>query len=111
MLNAAKEFEAEDRAILEAIETRNRLEAQALDLKNKLDDELSSLDEDDKDTIREACTEVLEFIDDNPANPDTLEDYKEKLIEFDELVKPLLSNAQEAGYGHDDDEDWEHDEL
>lgn len=113
MLKAAREFEAEDQRILETIETRNRLESQALDLKSKLDEELSSLDEDDKETIREACTEALEFIEDNPSNTgDSLEDYKEKLAEFEELVQPILGSAQETGKAYeDDDEDWEHDDL
>jgi len=113
MLKSAAEFEAEDRAILETVETRNRLESQALDLKSKLDDELSSMDEDDKETIREACAEALEFIEETPSNTaESLEDYKEKLAEFEELVQPILGNAQQTGEAYeDDDEDWEHDDL
>merc|ERR1719150_315027 len=115
MLHSAKEFEEEDRRTLETIEARNRLEGQALDLKNKLDDELSSLPEDDLETLREMCTEVLDFIDNPPAVPDALEDYKEKLAEFQESVQPILNDFQSQGAnsGDDwnDDDDWERDEL
>merc|ERR1719150_2898737 len=109
MLNSAKEFEEEDRRTLETIQARNQLEGQALDLKNKLDDELSSLPEDDLETLREMCTEVLEFIEDTPAVPDALEDYKEKLAEFQESIQPILSdfNAQDGQGYEDDDDDWE----
>lgn len=115
MLNSAKEFEEEDRRTLETIQTRNQLEGQALDLKNKLDDELKSLPEDDLETLREMCTEVLDFIEDTPAVPDALEDYQEKLAEFQESVQPILNDfhSQGGNNGDDwnDDDDWERDEL
>lgn len=111
MKRNAEAFAEEDRDTLEAIDFRNRLESQALDIKNKLDEELSSLPEDDRETLRETCDEVLQFVDEIPALADSLEDYREKFAEWEDVVTPLLSDAH-AGQGYeDDDEDWEHDEL
>merc|ERR1719384_1889209 len=115
MIESAKRFEAEDKRMRETVETRNQLESQALTLLSQIDDEEKlggKLSEDDKETIREACEEVNQFIQDNPDAD--LEDYKEKLQELQELVNPIVSGVYEGagGDGEDDDDDWdEHDEL
>jgi len=117
MIASAKRFEAEDKRMRETVETRNQLESQALSLLSGIDDEEKlggKLSEDDKETIREACEEVNQFIQDNPDAD--LEDYKEKLQELTELVNPIVSGVYEGaggdgGFEEDDDEDWEHDEL
>merc|ERR1712241_1598418 len=117
MIESAKRFEAEDKRMRETVETRNQLEGQALTLLSQIDDDEKlggKLSEDDKDTIREACEEVTQFIQENPDAD--LEDYKEKLQELQELVNPIVSGVYEGGEGgdgdfEDDDEDWDHDEL
>merc|ERR1712038_356578 len=115
MIESAKRFEAEDKRMRETVETRNQLEAQALTLLSQIDDDEKlggKLSEDDKDTIREACEEVTQFIQENPDAD--LEDFKEKLQELQELVNPIVSGVYEGGEGggdfEDDDEDWDHDE-
>merc|ERR1711978_759899 len=117
MIESAKRFEAEDKRLRETVETRNQLESQAFSLLSQIDDEEKlggKLSEDDKETIREACEEVTQFIQENPDAD--LEDFKEKLQELQELVNPIVSGVYEGGEGgagdfEDDDEDWDHDEL
>merc|ERR1719445_985564 len=110
MIASAKRFEAEDKRMRETVETRNQLEGKALTLLSQIDDEEKlggKLSEDDKETIREACEEVNQFIQDNPDAD--LEDYKEKLQELQELVNPIVSGVYEGAGGEggfeDDDED------
>merc|ERR1712003_578310 len=115
MIESAKRFEAEDKRLRETVETRNQLESQAFSLLSQIDDEEKlggKLSEDDKETIREACEEVTQFIQENPDAD--LEDFKEKLQELQELVNPIVSGVYEGagGDGGDEDDDWDdHDEL
>jgi len=119
MIESAKRFEEEDRIMRETVQTRNELESTAFSLLSQIDDEEKlggKLEEDDKETIREACEEVTAFISDNPDAD--LEDYKEKLNELKELINPIIEAAggnmggEEGGYEDDDDDDWDdHDEL
>merc|ERR1712014_470259 len=117
MIESANRFAAEDKRLRETVETRNQLESQAFSLMSQIDDEEKlggKLSEDDKETIREACEEVTNFISENPDAD--LEDYKEKLQELQELVDPIVSGVYEGAGGDggydDDDDDWDdHDEL
>merc|ERR1719260_50824 len=91
MIESAKRFEEEDRIMRDTVQTRNELESTAFSLLSQIDDEEKlggRLEEDDKETIREACEEVTAFISDNPDAD--LEDYKEKLNELKELVNPIV---------------------
>merc|ERR1712113_1365606 len=100
MIESAKRFEAEDKRLRETVETRNQLESQAFSLLSQIDDEEklgSKLSEDDKETIREACEEVTQFIQENPDAD--LEDFKEKLQELQELVNPIVSGVYEGAEG------------
>jgi len=118
MIESAKRFEEEDRIMRDTVQTRNELESTAFSLLSQIDDEEKlggRLEEDDKETIREACEEVTAFISDNPDAD--LEDYKEKLNELKELINPIIEAAGgnmggDEAYEDDDDEDWDdHDEL
>jgi len=118
MIESAKRFEEDDRIVRETVQTRNELESKAFSLLSQIDDDEKlggKLEEDDKETIREACEEITEFISDNPDAD--LEDFKEKLNELDELVNPIIqaaggSTGGEGAYEDDDDDEWEdHDEL
>merc|ERR1719186_1046045 len=113
MIESAKRFEEEDRILRDTVQTRNELESTAFSILSQIDDEEKlggRLSEDDKETIREACDEITQFISDNPDAD--LEDYKEKLNELKELIDPIIEAAGgnmgggEGGY-EDDDEDWD----
>merc|ERR1712117_207720 len=109
MIESAKRFEEEDRIMRDTVQTRNELESTAFSLLSQIDDEEKlggRLEEDDKETIREACEEVTAFIADNPDAD--LEDYKEKLNELKELINPIIEAAGgnmggDGGYEDDDD--------
>jgi len=119
MIESAKRFEEEDRIVRDTVQARNELESTAFSLLSQIDDEEKlggRLEDDDKETIREACEEVNEFIADNPDAD--LEDYKEKLNELQELVNPIVEavggdmGGGPAGDYEDDDDEWDdHDEL
>merc|ERR1711972_1174299 len=117
MIESAKRFEEEDRIVRDTVQARNELESTAFSILSQIDDEEKlggRLSEDDKETIREACEEVNQFISENPDAD--LEDYKEKLQELQELVNPIVSGVYEGAGGDggydDDDDDWDdHDEL
>merc|ERR1719427_833456 len=109
MIESAKRFEEEDRIMRDTVQTRNELESTAFSLLSQIDDEEKlgeRLEDDDKETIREACEVVTAFIKDNPDAD--LEDFKEKLNELKEIINPIMESAGGAGgdgaYDEDDDE-------
>merc|ERR1711978_254958 len=99
----------------ETVEARNQLEGTAFSLLSQLDDEEKlggKLEEEDKDTIREAAEEAQTWVQENPDAE--LEDYKEKLQELNEVVQPIVSEIYqgeggEGGGDYDDDDDEDHD--
>merc|ERR1711994_95648 len=100
MIRTAAQFEEEDKRLRETVEARNQLEGTAFSLLSQIDDDEKlggKLSEEDKDTIREACEEVTQFIQENPDAD--LEDFKEKLQELQELVNPIVSGVYEGGDG------------
>merc|ERR1719410_1989519 len=119
MIRSAKEFEEEDKRTRETVEARNQLEGTAFSMLSQIEDEEKlggQLSEDDKETIKEACEEATSWVTDNPDAE--LEDYKEKLQELNEIIKPIVEDLQGAGgggggggYDDDDDDDDDHDEL
>merc|ERR1719150_1131476 len=109
MIRSAKEFEEEDKRTRETVEARNQLEGTAFSMLSQIEDEEKlggKLSEDDKETIKEACEEATQWVTDNPDAE--LEDYKEKLQELNEIIKPIMEDVQGgpgAGGGGDYDDD------
>merc|ERR1719461_2562615 len=67
----------------ETIDAKNSLEGYAYSMKNTVNDEDKlgdKIDEDDKETIEEAVSEVIDWLDENPEAEK--EEYEEKLKEF-----------------------------
>jgi heat shock protein 5 len=122
MVREAEEFADEDKAQKENIDARNKLEGYAYSMRNTITDEEKlggKIEDDDKETIEEAITETIDWLDENPeAEKD---DYAEKLTELEEICNPIVEPLyQEHGMpgaegGDDDDEDDfdddDHDEL
>lgn len=83
------------------------------------------IEEDDKETIEEAVTETIDWLDENPDAEK--EDYEEKQKELEEICNPIMTKlyqehgapGQEGGEFDDDDDDddefddddEDHDEL
>jgi heat shock protein 5 len=114
MISEAKDYEAEDSLVRQRIEKRNSLEGLAYSTKNSAADEErlgSKLSSEDKETVISASNDVIEWLDENPDAP--LEEYEEKLEEFQNLVYPIMKNLGGSGGDEDLDEDFipSHDEL
>jgi len=112
----AEQYEEKDALIRQVIEARNKLESSALNLKSALGDrdKFEGIPEEDEETLKDACDDVLSWLEDNPnENMEDLEDYlvdlKEHQEEFDELVQPIIGQ-QTSDHEHDWDDD-DHDEL
>jgi len=119
MVREAEEFAESDKLVRQTIEARNKLEGYAFNMRNQIEDEdklADKLSEEDKETINDALTETIEWLDDNPEAE--LEDYEEQLSIIEAVCNPIISEIYQAGGMGDDDEDFdddfddfEHDEL
>merc|ERR1712146_660924 len=124
MVQEAEEFAEEDKKMKERVDKRNGLEGYAYSLRNSLTDEekgvADKIDDDDKETLEEAITEVLDWLDDNQEAD--AEEYDEKQKELESVANPIMQKIYAAGGGAPggddedfdddfDDEDFDHDEL
>jgi heat shock protein 5 len=100
MLQAAEKFAEQDKKVKETVEAKNHLESSVYTLKTQIDDPEklgSKVSDADKETLKEACNDVIEWLETNTdAERD---DYKEKQAEFDEIVQPILKDMYQAGGG------------
>jgi len=124
MVQEAEEYAEEDKRMKERVDKRNGLEGYAYSLRNSLTDEekgvADKIDDDDKETLEEAITEVLDWLDDNQEAD--AEEYEEKQKELESVANPIMQKIYAAGGGAPggddedfdddfDDEDFDHDEL
>merc|ERR1712223_617827 len=112
MVREAEEFAEEDKIMKETIDARSGLEGYAYSMKNTVNDEDKlgdKIDEDDKETIEEAVSEAIDWLDENPEAEK--EEYEEKLKELEGICNPIVQRLyQEHGVpGNDEDEDEEDD--
>ena len=108
MIREAEEFAEEDKEMKGKVDSRNALEGYAYNMKNQINDEEKlggKIDDDDKETIEEAVTEAIDWLDENPdADKEELD---EKLKELEGVCNPIVSKIyQEAGGGDDDDDEF-----
>jgi len=100
MVKEAEEFEEEDKATAEKIQSRNNLESMAYSIRNQVKDEEKlggKLDEEEKETITAAVKEAIDWLDEN-ADADK-DDIEEQLKKFQEAVQPIMSKYQGAAGG------------
>ncbi|CAK0784735.1 Luminal-binding protein 3 [Coccomyxa viridis] len=112
MVQEAEEFAEQDKAVKAKVDARNALETYCYNMKQTIEDKLGDkLDEDDKEKVKTAVDEALEWLDDNQDAEE--DEYKEKLKEVEDVCNPVVSSAYgKGGAGEDDDEDLgDHDEL
>jgi heat shock protein 5 len=117
MVREAEEFADEDKNLKERVDARNGLEGYAYNMRNQINDEEKlggKISDEDKETIEEAVTEAIDWLDENTEGD--AEEYKEKLKELEGKCNPIVSKLYAAGgeggadtddFGDDDD----HDEL
>merc|ERR1712178_245833 len=116
MIREAEEYAEEDRMLKEKVDARNKLETFAYDVKSQINDPEKlgdKLSDDDKQSIEDAVSDALEWLDDN-QDADK-EEYDEQYESLEQVVQPIISAASGAGGGGFDDEEDEdfdmHDDL
>lgn len=114
MVQEAEEFAEQDKKVKGRIDARNSLETYCYNMKTTIEDKLGDqLEDDDKDKVKTAVDDALEWLDENQDAEE--EDFTEKLKELEDTCSPIISAAyQKSGGpgGADDEEDLDsHDEL
>jgi len=111
MVKEAEEFAEEDKELKNKVDARNGLEGYAYNMRNQINDEEKlggKISDEDKETIEEAVTEAIDWLDENEdADAD---EYKEKLTELEGVCNPIVSKLYAEGEGDDEDDDFEDDE-
>merc|ERR1712066_431636 len=115
MIKDAEMHQAEDEAAKERVDAKNELEGLAYSMKNQIKDEEKlggKLSEEEKETINEACDEVISWLESNAeADADA---FKEKKEEFQSKTNPIIEKVyKESGAGGEGGAggEEEHDEL
>merc|ERR1712195_379539 len=117
MVREAEEFADEDKNMKERVDARNGLEGYAYNMRNQVNDEEklgSKISDEDKETIEEAVTEAIDWLDENPEADS--EEHKEKLTELEGVCNPIVSQLYGEAGGDEDEDDFgddedDHDEL
>merc|ERR1712166_1298477 len=117
MVREAEEFADEDKSMKERVDARNGLEGYAYNMRNQVNDEEklgAKISDEDKETIEEAVTEAIDWLDENPEADS--EEYKEKLTELEGVCNPIVSQLYGEAGGDEDEDDFgddedDHDEL
>jgi molecular chaperone DnaK (HSP70) len=115
MVAEAEEMAESDKAARAKIESRNKLEGYAFQIKALLKDDKKSakVSDDDKQTLNGAIEETLSWLDENPDADQEAND--EKYSELEKIAQPILSKIYQGAGGAEGgapEEDLEsHDEL
>jgi heat shock protein 1/8 len=91
MVNRAKEYEEEDRLMLERVQARNTLETRVYSVKNQFSEEKDTLDTLSIETLENTINEMVSWLDSNQTCEK--EEYDDRLKEFQETVGPLLNKG------------------
>lgn len=114
MVKEAEEFAEADKAMKEKVNSRNELETYCYNIRNQLSDKLGEvISEEDKEKMKEAVDEALEWLEDEASDAET-DDFKEKMKEVQDVCQPIIAKAyeQSGGMGGDDeDEDEDEDDI
>ncbi|WFD31811.1 Homospermidine synthase 1 [Malassezia sp. CBS 17886] len=97
MVSDAEKYKAEDEAAAERITAKNGLESYTYNLRNSLNEEAfaSKLDASDKETLNKSISETIEWLDNSQEG--SIEEYKEKQKELEEISNPIMQKAYGAG--------------
>jgi endoplasmic reticulum chaperone BiP len=100
MVREAEEASEEDRIARERIQSRNQLENYAYSVRNTINDKLAEvIEQDDRDTVESAVTEVTEWLDTNmEASKDEFDD---KYKELETIVQPIFTKLYQQTGGDD----------
>jgi heat shock protein 5 len=115
MVAEAEKYADEDKAVRERIESRNKLENYAYNLKNQVNDDEGlggKIEDDDKETLQDAIKETQDWLEEN-ASSATAEDFDEQFEKLSQVAYPITSKLYGQGGpgGEDAEDDAGHDEL
>jgi len=100
MVKEAEEFAEEDKNQKEKIDGRNALEGYAYNMRNQINDEEKlggKISAEDKETIEEAVTAAIDWLDE--AKDAGKEEYDEKLKELEAKCNPIVEAIYKANGG------------
>ena len=99
MVADAEKYKAEDEAAAERIQAKNGLESYTYNLRNSLNEEglSSKLEASDKENLKKAIDETIEWLDHSQEG--SIDEYKEKQKELEEIANPILQKAYGAAGG------------
>jgi heat shock protein 5 len=116
MVREAEEAAEEDAAMRAQVESHNKLEGYAYQVKNAVNDEEKLgkvISEDDKETVESAVQETLEWLSENPTADKDEND--EQYTKLEKIVQPIMSRLYQqaggAGGGEGGDYEGGHDDL
>ncbi|EGD83115.1 Hsc70-4 [Salpingoeca rosetta] len=97
MVQEAEKYKAQDEAMKEKVNAKNGLESYAFNLKSTVDDEKfkDKISDDDKNTIKAKCDEVLAWLDSNPSAEKDEIDHQQK--ELEGVANPIMSKLYAEG--------------
>jgi heat shock 70kDa protein 1/2/6/8 len=99
MVDEAKQHEEEDKHNRERVDAKNNLEQACYSAKNSINDEkiAEKLEEEDKTTIEDKCTQTLEWIETHETAEK--EEFDEKQKELDGIVQPIMMKLYQGAGG------------
>ena len=99
MVADAEKYKAEDDAAAERIKAKNGLESYAYNLRNSLNEEAfaSKLDASDKDSLKKAIDETIEWLDNTQEG--SIDEYQDKQKELEGIANPIMQKAYSAAGG------------
>ncbi|WFD03739.1 Homospermidine synthase 1 [Malassezia obtusa] len=99
MVADAEKYKAEDEAAAQRIQAKNGLESYTYNLRNSLNEEglSSKLDASDKENLKKAIDETIEWLDHSQEG--SIDEYQGKQKELEEIANPILQKAYGAAGG------------
>ena len=95
MVSEAEKFKEEDEKEAKRVQAKNQLESMAYSLKSTLSESGDNLEEADKKTLEEKCSEVIAWLDDNTTA--TEDEYSDKQKELEAVSNPIMQKLYAAG--------------
>ncbi|XBW36120.1 hypothetical protein QEN19_001696 [Hanseniaspora menglaensis] len=95
MVSEAEKFKDEDEKESKRIQAKNQLESMAYSLKNTLSESGDKIDEADKKTLEDKCSEVISWLDENTTA--TEEEFSDKQKELEAVSNPIMQKLYAAG--------------
>eukprot|EP00455_Lapot_gusevi_P003864 TRINITY_DN11581_c0_g1_i1.p1 TRINITY_DN11581_c0_g1~~TRINITY_DN11581_c0_g1_i1.p1 ORF type:complete len:125 (+),score=15.75 TRINITY_DN11581_c0_g1_i1:422-796(+) len=97
MVRDAERFKAEDEEKFKKVESRNKLEGYAYNVRNSLNEEAlrNKMSTNDRERVDGLIKETLKWLDENPAPP--VDESESKLRDIEQMWNPIMSKLGSEG--------------